>query len=299
MKTIVVIPAILLLGFLFNADLVAQTGKVKTGSMTDVDSVYHKTVATDDMKVVIGFPINPDEANIIPSPLYILNGEIMENMDARNIKSDDIESIEVLKNEYATKKYGSKGINGVMKITLKDEADMTQYTKEKLCKPYVSESKPLYLVNGKRYEGEGFPPVKREDIESVSVLKGEDAVKKYGERANDGAVEIYTFKDEESKRKSQEKIRKLKAEAEKKGATSIIYTDDIPEEYRNENYLKNMTKSLNTKLYVIDGKESTVKEAEKLLMDDIYAIEIYDIEEKAVKKFGEKGKNGVVNIVLK
>lgn len=55
-------------------------------------------------------------------PLYILNGEAME--DATLVKTMDgnsIESIHVLKGAEATKIYGSKGANGVISIITKDK----------------------------------------------------------------------------------------------------------------------------------------------------------------------------------
>ena len=53
------------------------------------------------------------------TPLYVLDGEIVENNILKEINPNDIESIEVLKNESATAVYGEKGKNGVIVIKLK------------------------------------------------------------------------------------------------------------------------------------------------------------------------------------
>jgi TonB family protein len=52
-------------------------------------------------------------------PLYVINGVIKNHSSMEKINPDDIESIQVLKDEAAIKKYGEKGKNGVIEITLK------------------------------------------------------------------------------------------------------------------------------------------------------------------------------------
>lgn len=58
------------------------------------------------------------------SPLYILDGEIMKTQPGVSpfntiLKSEDIASMEILKDETATKRYGERGKNGVILITTK------------------------------------------------------------------------------------------------------------------------------------------------------------------------------------
>jgi len=56
----------------------------------------------------------------VPSPLLIVDGKINEDFNTVNsIDPDTIESVNVLKGEQALKKYGEKGRNGVIEITLK------------------------------------------------------------------------------------------------------------------------------------------------------------------------------------
>jgi len=52
-------------------------------------------------------------------PLYFVNGKEYELDLLNNISPDSIESIEVTKGEEAEKKYGKRGINGVISITMK------------------------------------------------------------------------------------------------------------------------------------------------------------------------------------
>ena len=49
---------------------------------------------------------------------------------------------------------------------------------------------PLILVNGKEIMSEEMNNIDPSSIQSITVLKNEDAVKKYGEKGKDGVVEI-------------------------------------------------------------------------------------------------------------
>ncbi len=54
------------------------------------------------------------------NPLYIIDGkEISEESIIRDLKPEDVDSINVLKNKGAVEKYGDKGKNGVIEIYLK------------------------------------------------------------------------------------------------------------------------------------------------------------------------------------
>jgi TonB-dependent SusC/RagA subfamily outer membrane receptor len=52
-------------------------------------------------------------------PLYVVNGEVMENFEMSSLPPERIKSIQILKDDNAVKKYGEKGKNGVIEITLK------------------------------------------------------------------------------------------------------------------------------------------------------------------------------------
>ena len=54
-------------------------------------------------------------------PLFIVDGKEFGKEKAGELKPDDIETIQVLKGEKATDKYGDKGKNGVVEIVLKKE----------------------------------------------------------------------------------------------------------------------------------------------------------------------------------
>ncbi len=63
------------------------------------------------------------------SPLYVIDGFPIENMDINSINTNDIESIEVLKDASSIAIYGSRGANGVIMITTKKgKAEPTRVT---------------------------------------------------------------------------------------------------------------------------------------------------------------------------
>ncbi|WP_321518367.1 TonB family protein [uncultured Bacteroides sp.] len=54
-------------------------------------------------------------------PLYILNGKEISDKEMKKLDPNSIKSINVLKDKFATEKYGEKGANGVLEITLKEQ----------------------------------------------------------------------------------------------------------------------------------------------------------------------------------
>jgi TonB-dependent SusC/RagA subfamily outer membrane receptor len=63
------------------------------------------------------------------SPLFILDNVEMPGIDLDKVKPEDIESIEVLKENKATEPYGEKGKNGVVIISTKSFAKARQLQK--------------------------------------------------------------------------------------------------------------------------------------------------------------------------
>ena len=55
--------------------------------------------------------------------------------------------------------------------------------------------KPLFFVNGKEIENGKLEDINPNDIKSMSVLKGEKAIEKYGAKGKNGVIEIITKKE--------------------------------------------------------------------------------------------------------
>ncbi|MBA7571450.1 hypothetical protein ES708_13213 [subsurface metagenome] len=136
----------------------------------------------------------------IDAGLYIIDGKEVTKEEADKYLRDPdiIQSINILRGETAVEKYGERGKNGVMIFTTKDyvsvksPGNLNSNENKELFSLY--QDKVLYFVNEKEITNEKFKQLKPENIQSVTVLKGENAVKKYGERAIDGVI-IVTLKD--------------------------------------------------------------------------------------------------------
>jgi TonB-dependent SusC/RagA subfamily outer membrane receptor len=69
----------------------------------------------------------PQEASVrtvsspapLAEPLFVVDGQILERGAATDINPNRIERVEVLKGAAAVERYGSRGANGVVLITLK------------------------------------------------------------------------------------------------------------------------------------------------------------------------------------
>ena len=140
-----------------------------------------------------------------PPPLYVIDGVIITKDEVDKIDAETIDRIDVLKGVSGTKAYGEKGKNGVVEITTKKVQAGTQYNAtipppppppppSKVSIRSANGEKPLIVVDGVIKDIE-VNSLDSETIESMTVLKGELAVNKYGDKARDGAIEIITKKD--------------------------------------------------------------------------------------------------------
>ncbi len=131
-----------------------------------------------------------------PQPLYILDGKPVPSIE--NINPEDIESISVLKNESSVAIYGEKGKNGVILITTKkgsSEKNETQPSTEGKkvyeahFQKFTDSKDPLIIIDGKE-STKKVTDIDPDGIQSVTVLKGESAVGKFGEKGKHGVIEI-------------------------------------------------------------------------------------------------------------
>lgn len=114
------------------------------------------------------------------APLYIIDGEKAANIDG--ILPENIESIDVLKGNTATARYGEEAKNGA--VIIRSKAGKTEQKK-------AIKGNPLIYLDGKEYNGkvDDIPPG---EISSVSVIKDSSLTKLYGEKARDGVIMINT-----------------------------------------------------------------------------------------------------------
>ena len=144
--------------------------------------------------------------------LIILDGKTISNDELKKVNPENIESVNVIKDQAALAQYGDKGKNGVVIIATKGKEIVSNgvnvviepgssIKQEKQIfngKVIITNEKnattqPLYVIDGKlqgsKMDVNSIPP---NDIESINVLKGKTALDKYGEKAVNGVIEITT-----------------------------------------------------------------------------------------------------------
>ena len=157
-KYVFIIPAVIAGSFFFAACTMYDDLQIKTPSPT----------ASQDI----------DGAR----PLHIIDGVKETPESRRSYDPQEIESINVLKGEAAIAAYGEEGKNGVMEITTKQDGSFVppQFENTRI----IINEKPAAYVE--------FSKLKPSDIESISVLKGEYIIERYGEEGKGGVIEITT-----------------------------------------------------------------------------------------------------------
>ncbi|MBO3097298.1 M56 family metallopeptidase [Gelidibacter pelagius] len=170
---------------------------------------------------------------------------------------------------------------GVSKIVYSDDEDDKGEVIFEQRASVISDLKnpPLYILDGKEISEQEMQTVDPNTIKSLDVIKDNAATKKYGEKGKNGVILITSKKPGNSKLEDKEIITIVESKYENQNIISISNNGERP-------------------LYIIDGEEITKKEMEKMDLSTFGTIEILK-DEDATKKYGEKGKNGVVLITTK
>ncbi|MCF7561474.1 hypothetical protein L3X39_12575 [Sabulilitoribacter multivorans] len=98
-----------------------------------------------------------------------------------NVESDGVSETEDI---IVTKGKGGKAYK--IKTIAKDKGD------SKFIISTDGDKEPLYIIDGKEVKKDKLDDLNPDDIESINVLKGDAAIKKHGDKAKDGVVEIIT-----------------------------------------------------------------------------------------------------------
>jgi TonB family protein len=254
--------------------------------------------------------INVNESNA----LVIVDGKEIPRDELKNIGPDKIESIDVIKSKAAVEKYGEKGNGGVVLITLKKDNPDTQTMKVQTDSPMKFHSidgsgkQPLIVIDGVVNKNQNANNISPETIESITVLKSESAKATYGEKGKNGVVMITTKKGASNGEK--ESVTNLSGNFvaidfnDKNSASSGLNfsAKKIQGDYKNGvTNIKADTIVFDTNsssLFFIDGKESTKAEVDRLDPKKIESINVLK-GESIVSKYGEKGKDGVIEITTK
>jgi TonB-dependent SusC/RagA subfamily outer membrane receptor len=137
----------------------------------------------------------------------------------------------------------------------------------------VNNINPIYIIDGVETPPSSSVNVSPDDIVSMNVMKGNSAVALYGEKARSGVIMIKTKKSLNS--------------------TQLDSLNKAPKVTEEE-----VKKNLDNALIYIDDVESTKVQLDALNPADISTMFVIKGED-AMKKFGDKGKNGVLFVTLK
>lgn len=130
-------------------------------------------------------------------PLYVIDGKKRPSLDG--INPEQIYAVDVIKGENALAAYGEDGKNGVIEVTMKKLTggdSQTVATREEkqvntLDVKDLSDN-VLIIVDGKKTPKSSLNQLSPDDIESISVLKGESAIDQFGDLGKDRVIEIIT-----------------------------------------------------------------------------------------------------------
>ena len=142
----------------------------------------------------------------------------------------------------------------------------------------IQDKNPLIILDGKEVPHATTNLISPNQIQSMNVWKGQTAISMYGEKAKDGVIEIRT---------KNSKYNPIVYDKERSG--------DFP---HGLTIRSNIYTKPNPPLYIINGKEAPKSVFEKLDNTNIKEIRVLK-GEKALEKYGKKGKYGVLLITSK
>ena len=133
----------------------------------------------------------------------------MTEVAVNNIAPETIKSVEVFKGEKAISLFGTTGKNGVVKIMLKSNSlqkpgnnkvtSILSYTntdsQNKQTTVAVNDgsiNNAIYYIDGKESSKAIMLKLNEADILRVDVLKGDQAIKAYGDNGKHGVIKITT-----------------------------------------------------------------------------------------------------------
>lgn len=207
-------------------------------------------------------------------PLVVIDGKIAESKKLEDIDPGTIAAVNVLKGETALAKYGDQAKEGAIEITMKASAIQINAATS------LSGANPIYFWDGKEISYQELSGISPDQIASVSVLKNESATTIYGPRAKNGVVLI------ESKKNPASKDEVVVVGYGKKPDNLVKSGVQIRAVGKNE------------PLIVKDGVVSPDLKMDDINPNDIESINVLK-DGTATAKYGENGKNGVLEIAMK
>src|SRR5690606_22055739 len=229
---------------------------------------------------------NASDEQTKDSVIFLLDGKKISQEEVNQLTPDVIGSINVTKDEEAIQKYGDEAINGVIEIsTTKTNSKTTTHT---------FNGEYVYMVDGKVVTAETFSVANNNNDKELTIVQNSNYAKELGYDGKDG-VFILTTKVESAPVKI---IEEVKYNGKTISMDELIASDLNTQE--NKTFEFKFKKEEDTKniLYVLNGKEISETDFRTIQPNDIESINVLK-DKKAIDKYGEKGKEGVLEIQLK
>jgi TonB-dependent SusC/RagA subfamily outer membrane receptor len=258
--------------------------------------------------------------------LFIIDGKESSGAEFLKLGINTIRSINLF-NDDTIEAYGDKGKNGVIIVETKDYRNSSglgvsgfgnEAQKHRMSQSYAttrstiyhdttsfSESKALFIIDGKESDKSKLSKLDTKEIHSFSVLKKGSATRLYGDKGKNGVIIVETKssalnqqnKALNEQRKEQEKaLNEQKKEQEKalneqrKEQEKALNEQKKEQEKAVEELIKEQEKTLDTKSQIIiNGKKSNPIILSKLKPDDI----------ESIGSVGRSGKNNMFTIGTK
>ncbi len=135
----------------------------------------------------------------IKKPLYIINGKESTKEEFDKLAKERITDIREINESIALQVYGDKGKNGAIIINCTPETS-GPYADKMIAIGDISKlgANPFVEVDNKEYTGNSLPLFMKESgiehFELITIYAKEDAIKKFGNKASDGAIITTTKK---------------------------------------------------------------------------------------------------------
>ncbi|WP_335973327.1 hypothetical protein [Gaetbulibacter jejuensis] len=133
--------------------------------------------------------------DISSKPIIVIDGiphrynyELKE--EKLKLSKSDIEKIDVLKKDVGIKIYGEFAESGVILITTKQEAKQLKEKNSGNNKSSLEESNVIIFIDGKEFPKDKLDDINPDDIQSVTVIKDKQNIKKYTDKDCDGVILI-------------------------------------------------------------------------------------------------------------
>lgn len=142
-----------------------------------------------------------------------------------------------------------------------------------------------YYLDGKESDLAGVNQLKPEEIATVNVYKGEQAINRFGKKGEEGVVVVTTKKYSQTQRlkspSPETDISKNNVRIKSSKDASTLNGNPPADAY-----------------VLIDGKEASMAEVELLSDNKIATVKVWK-DKEAITRFGSKGEKGVISITTR